>query len=82
MTDTVRVDIKSAWLSKVNWTQVVGVGATALALVTGNKYQVPADVQVNIVVAIQAAQAVATWVIKTWFTPTVTAASMPAPVSK
>jgi hypothetical protein len=76
MADVTVVDIKSAWLSKINWTQAIGIGASALVFVTGGKINIPADVQLQIVAAIQAAQAVATWVIKTWFTSTVTAASV------
>lgn len=73
---TTVVTVKSAWASKINWTQAVGIGATMLALASGNKYELPADVQVEIVAGIQGAQAVATWIIKTWFTPTVTPASV------
>ena len=76
MADVTVVDIKSAWLSKINWTQAIGIGASALVFVTGGKINIPADMQLQIVAAIQAAQAVATWVIKTWFTPTVTPASV------
>ena len=75
MPNTVVVSVKSAWLSKINWTQAVGMAATALALASGNKYQLPMDTQVEIVAGIQGIQAAATWVIKTWFTPTVTPAS-------
>jgi hypothetical protein len=74
---TTTVEIKSAWLSKINWTQAVGVACTGLTLITGNRYSVPMDVQVEIVAIIQGIVAVATWVIKTWFTPTVTPASAP-----
>lgn len=73
---TAVVDVKSAWASKVNWTQAVGVTATALALFSGNKYQIPPETQVAIIAGIQGIQAAVTWVVKTWFTPTVSAASV------
>lgn len=76
MADVTVVDIKSAWLSKINWTQAIGIGASALVFVTGGKINIPVDVQLQLVAAIQAAQAVATWVIKTWFTSSVTPASV------
>jgi len=69
-------EVKSAWYSKINWTQAVGMVATALALATGNKYQLPGDVQVSIVAGIQGAVAVATWIMRTWFNPTVPPASI------
>lgn len=70
-----RVRTKSAWLSKINWTQAVAVGASALVMATGGKVDIPLEQQLQIVAAIQAAQGVATWIFKTWFTPTVTPAS-------
>lgn len=83
MAGTTVVDVKSAWVSKINWTQAVGVAATVVAVVTSNKIAIPAEQQVEIVALIQAAQGIATWVIKTWFTPSVTAGSVgSAAVSK
>jgi hypothetical protein len=74
--DIIAVSVKSAWLSKINWAQAVGMACTALAIFSGNKYSVPLDVQLEIVATIQGAVAVVTWVVKTWFTPTVTPASV------
>jgi hypothetical protein len=74
---TARVDIKSAWASKINWTQGVAAFAMILTLVSGGKFEITADQQVDIVVTIGVVCNVATWVIKTWFTPTVTPASLP-----
>lgn len=73
--NTATVDVKSAWMSKINWTQAVGVGATVLALASMNKIQVPVEQQATIVAVIQGVSSLATWIIKTWFTTTVTAAS-------
>lgn len=75
-TSTAVVGVKSAWSSKINWTQAIGIGASALVFMTGGKVNIPLEVQGEIVLAIQGAQGVVTWVMKTWFTPTVTAASV------
>lgn len=79
LTTVAQVDVQSAWASKINWTQAVGIIATVLAVVSGNKYSMPAETQLAVVAAIQGAQAVATWVIKTWFTKTITPASAAGP---
>lgn len=73
------VQVKSAWVSKVNWAQVIGISASALVFFTGGKVNMPPEVQGEVVLGIQAVQAVATWVIKTWFTTTVTPGSLPTP---
>jgi hypothetical protein len=75
-TQTARVDVKSAWASKINWTQAMGIGASALVVVTGGKIDIPPEVQLALVGLIQSGQAITTWVIKTWFTTTVTPASV------
>lgn len=74
--DSVMVPTKSAWLSKINWTQGVSSVAMVLTLVSGGKLDLTADQQAAIVVTIGVAGDAATWVIKTWFTPTVTPASV------
>ena len=74
-----QVDVQSAWISKINWTQAIGIVATILAVVSSNKYEIPAETQISIVAGIQGVQAVVTWVIKTWFTKTITPASAAAP---
>lgn len=73
---SVLVPTKSAWLSKINWTQGVSSFAMVLTLVSGGKLNLTADQQVSIVVTIGVVGDVATYVIKTWFTPTVTRASV------
>lgn len=70
---TATVDVRSAWLSKINWTQAVGVGASLLVLTTGGKVNIPLEQQAGIVVAIQALCGVITWALKTFGHPTVTA---------
>jgi hypothetical protein len=67
------VDVKTAWASKINWTQGV---AMAAMLLTYFGVTLPPDVQAAICAAIIAVSTVATWVFKTWFTKTVTPASI------
>lgn len=77
MPDVAHVEIKSAWASKINWTQAVAAFAMVLTLVSGGKMGITPDQQTAIVVTIGVACNVVTWIIKTWFTPTVTPASLP-----
>ena len=79
MTTVAQVDVKSAWASKINWTQAVGITASVIAVISGNKYQIPVETQLSLVAAIQGIQAVATFVMKTWFTKTITTSSATAP---
>ena len=74
--DTVAVSVKSAWGSKINWTQAVSTGAMVLTLFTGGKFNLTADQQVAVVVTIGVLGDFVTYVMKTWFTPTVTPASV------
>lgn len=70
------VDTKSAWASKINWTQAIGIGASVIAVLTANKINIPIEQQAALVLLIQTSQGLVTWIMKTWFTKTVTAASM------
>lgn len=79
ITTVAQVEVESAWLSKINWTQAIGIAASVIAVVSGNKYQIPAETQLAIVAGIQGVQAVASWVLKTWFTKTITPAVAAAP---
>lgn len=72
MADAVTVDVKSAWLSKINWTQAIGVAAS-VAAVFG--FSLPAETQVALIAGIQGVVAVVTWVLRTFFSSTVTPAS-------
>lgn len=69
---TATVDVRSAWLSKINWTQAVGTGASALVLITGGKINIPLAEQAEIVILIQALQGLVTWALKTFSHPSVT----------
>jgi hypothetical protein len=76
MAASVTVPTKSAWLSKINWTQGVSSLAMVLTLVSGGTLNLTADQQTAMIVTVGVVGDIATWVIKTWFTPTVTPASV------
>lgn len=78
-TTVAQVDVQSAWMSKINWTQAVGIMASVITVVSGNKYSIPVETQLALVAAIQGLQGVASWVFKTWFTKTITPAAAAAP---
>jgi hypothetical protein len=69
---SVTVDVKSAWLSKINWTQAIGVIASVAAVFGLN---LDPALQVEIVAGIQGVVAVVTWALKTFGTTTVTPSS-------
>ena len=70
---TVRVETKSAWASKINWTQAVALVATALAL-----WGIDMDTQTQVAVVgvIQGTQSIATWIMRTWYTRSITPSSL------
>jgi hypothetical protein len=68
-----RVKVKSAWLSKINWTQAVALLASLLAL---KGFDLDADTQLAIVAAIQGAQSAVTWALRTFFNRSVNPASL------
>jgi hypothetical protein len=76
--DTINVQIKTAWMSKINWTQAISGAAMLVTFLTGGKLNITPEQQVDIVVTIGVVTNIITWVIKTWFTPTVTPSSLPA----
>lgn len=69
----VRVRTKTAWLSKINWVQVAGAVGT---LLTTNAFGFDHATQVKVLAVTTLAQSAITVVLKTWFTNTVTPASM------
>jgi hypothetical protein len=71
----VAADVKSSFLSKINWTQAVGVGVSCAVVLGCNKCDMPVATQAELVLAIQSLQGVATWIMRTWFTTRITAAS-------
>lgn len=74
----VLVPVKSAWLSKINWTQLAGPIATGLAYI--GLPGITQEQLLGVFAAIQTVQSIVTFVLKTWFSPTVTPASI-APAS-
>lgn len=63
------MDVKSAWLSKINWTQAIGVLASILVVFGIN---LDVQTQLAVVAGIQGVVAAVTWVMRTFFTKTVT----------
>lgn len=70
---TTNVPIKSPWTSKINWTQLIGIGTTIAALFG---LHLPPEQLVAVITGVQAAQAVVTVIIKTFFTKSVSAPSV------
>lgn len=66
------VEVKSAWFSKINWTQFIGLAAMVATL-----FGIPVtdELKVQIIALIGAVQSIATWYFKTFATKTITAAS-------
>ena len=61
--------VQSAWLSKINWTQAIAFAAMMLTMFG---IDLTPDVQAQILAAITAVSAVVTWVLRTFFTSTIT----------
>lgn len=69
--DFVEVAIKSAWWSRINWTQAVAMAAS-VGVFFGHDFS--PEQQAKIVVTIQAVAGLATIILRTWFTSSVTPA--------
>lgn len=65
------VEVKSPWLSKINWTQAIGLLASILAFAG---IIVPPELQEQAGIAITAITAVVTIIFRTWGNNTVTKA--------
>lgn len=72
--NTVTVPVKSAWASKVNWTQVAAAAATCATAVIAAA-NLPAEQAASLTAAVAGIGQIATIIIKTFFTTTVTPAS-------
>lgn len=79
LTTVAQVDVQSSWASKINWTQAVSGAAMLLTFVTGGKVGMTIEQQAATVTGIGLVTNVVTWIIKTWFTKTITPASAAAP---
>ena len=75
--ETATVPVTSAWTSKVNWTQGVSAFAMILTFLSGGHAGLSPDQQAAVVVTIGVVCNVATWAMKTFFTDSVHAASLP-----
>ena len=64
--------LQSAYASKINWTQAV---AFAAMMMTMFGIDLPPELQASIVSGIVAVSSVVTWIMRTWFTTTITPAS-------
>jgi hypothetical protein len=63
------VEVQSAWWSKINWVQ----GMMVVSMLTAKfGFTITADQQAAIIVAIGVVGSFVTWVLRTWFTKTVT----------
>ena len=67
------VPVKSSWASKINWAQFIGLAASVLTVVG---IDITPEVQVQVLAVINGIIFVVTWVLRTWFTKDVTAASV------
>ena len=67
------VPVKSGWFSKINWVQFAGPVCSVLAAFG---LSLKPDELVGLIVAVQTVQSIATWVIRQWFTKSVTASAM------
>lgn len=70
----VTVETKSAWVSKINWLQILGA---IVSLATTNVLGLDDATQAKVLAATTLAQSLGTVVLKTWFTNTITPQSMP-----
>jgi hypothetical protein len=70
------VSVKSGWASKINWVQAGGIVASVAAFFG---LDVPPDTLAAIIGGIQAAAALITVVMRTWFTRSVTTKSVGSP---
>lgn len=68
----VEVAVKSAWWSKINWVQAITLVAT-IATVFG--FDFSPELQAKIVETLVAFSALATIILRTWFTTSVTEAA-------
>jgi hypothetical protein len=75
---TAVVTVTSAWTSKINWTQAIAALAMLLTWLTGGQIDLSASDQAAIILVIGLISQVVTWVLKTFFTSTVHASSLPS----
>lgn len=69
-----QVPMKSAWWSKINWAQAIAM--VAMAGTVFNLFDWTPEDQVKVLAGITTIQSGVTWMVKTFFTPTVTPTSV------
>ena len=74
---TTTVPVESAWLSKINWTQVVAGVAMLATFLSGGKFNLDATQQLAIVTTIGIVSSFVTFIMRTWFNNRVSPASIP-----
>lgn len=79
MVDASVVAVKSAWFSKVNWVSFAGPMCSVFAAFGLNLTE---NQLVALVISVQAVQSILTWIIRTWFTRSVTPGSVAPPNQK
>lgn len=69
----VPVEVRSSWKSKINWTAGIGIVATLLSYFG---LDLKPEDQLKIIAAIPIIQGVVTWVLRTFFTRSITPSSV------
>ena len=72
------VMVQSAWRSKINWAQAVAILSSLLVFGFSPSAALTPEQQVAIITVISLLQGAVTWILKTFFTTTVTPSSMPS----
>lgn len=78
MADVTTVPVKSAWVSKINWTQVVSAVATCVTAVI-SAANLPAAQATALTAAVAGGGQFLTVILKSFFTTSVTPGSVGAP---
>lgn len=75
--DQTLVPIRSAWASKINWTQFLAIGSAVAVSAGCSACDLSAQQIAAILTTITVVQGIATWVFRTWFNGSVSPASLP-----
>lgn len=67
------VPVKSAWYSKINWTQA---GAAATALIVAFGIDIPEEQKANVLGVLTVGQGILTWIFRTWYNGSVSPGSI------
>lgn len=72
----VTVPVESATKSKINWLQVVSTGSMLASFLFGPKFGLTTEQAGAIAVTLGTIADVVTWVLRTWFTKSITPSSV------